>query len=51
MKIFEVLEERLKRLIKIDGRQFGFRAEKSTIDVVFILRQMQEKFEQKKRKL
>jgi hypothetical protein len=38
MKIFEkVLEERLKRLIKIDGWQFGFRSEKSTTDPVFIL--------------
>jgi hypothetical protein len=52
MKIFEkVLDERLKRLINIDGRQFGFRSGKSTTDAVFILRQMQEKFEQKNRKL
>uniref|UniRef100_A0A6A7FPU9 Retrovirus-related Pol polyprotein LINE-1 n=1 Tax=Hirondellea gigas TaxID=1518452 RepID=A0A6A7FPU9_9CRUS len=49
MKIFEkVLEE---RLIKIDGRQFGFRSGKSMTDAVFILRQIQEKFEQNKRKL
>jgi hypothetical protein len=52
MKIFEkVLEERLKRLIKIDGRHFGFKSGRSTTDAVFILKQMQEKFEQKKRKL
>jgi hypothetical protein len=54
IKIFEnVLKERLKKLTKIDGRhrQFGFSSGKSRTDAVFILRQIQEKFEQKKRKL
>jgi hypothetical protein len=52
MRIFEkAMEDILKRLIKIDVRQFGFRPGKSTTDAVFILRQMQEKFEQKKIKL
>jgi hypothetical protein len=53
MKIFEkVLEDKFRRLlIKIDGRLFGLRHRKSTTDMVFSLRQMQEKIDQQKRKL
>ena len=50
MKIFErVLEHRLRALVRIDGRQFGFVSGKSTNDALFIMRQIQEKFSQKKR--
>ena len=52
MKLFEkVIERRLRKLISIDCRQFGFRRGKSTTDAVFILRQLQEKYSQKKKKL
>ena len=52
MKFFEkVLEEKLKILIKVDGRQFGFCQERSTTDAIFIMRNVQEKFSEKKKKL
>ena len=52
MKIFEkVLEMRLKKLIQIDERQFGFRTGKSTTDAIFILRQLQEKYCVKQKRL
>lgn len=52
MKIFEkVLESRLRKLIQIDGMQYGFTPQKSTIDPIFILRQLQEKFIAKKKQL
>ena len=37
--------------MKVDDRQFGFCSRRSTIDVIFIMRQIQEKFSEKKRKL
>ena len=52
MKLFEkVLERRLRDIIQLDCRQFGFRAGKSTTDAVFIIRQLQEKYSQKKKRL
>ena len=52
MKLFEkVSEERLKKVIKVDGRQFGFCSGRLTTDPIFIIRQMQEKFNEKKKKL
>ena len=52
IKLFEkVLKERLRKLIKVDDRQFGFCPGRSTIDAIFIMRQIQEKFTEKKRKL
>lgn len=52
MKIFEkVLESRLRKLIQTDGMQYGFTPQKSTIDPIFILRQLQEKFIAKKKQL
>ncbi len=52
MKIYErILEARLRPLVSIDERQFGFIPGKSTNDAIFIMRQMQEKFSQKKKTL
>ena len=42
--------ERLRKLIKVDGRQFGFPPERLTTDAIF-MRQLQEKFSEKKKKL
>ena len=50
MKLFEkVLEERLRKLIKVDGLQFGFHPGRSTTDEIFIMRQLQEKLSEKKK--
>ncbi len=52
MKLFEnVLEERLRKLIKVDCRQFGFNPGRSTTDAIFVMKQLQEKFSEKKNKL
>ena len=52
VKLFEkVLEERLRKLIKVDGRQFGYCPGRSTTDAIFIMKQLQEKFSEKKKKL
>ena len=42
MKLFEkVLEERLRKLIKVDGQPFVFCPGRSTTDAIFIMRQLQ----------
>ena len=52
MKIMEkVLDSKLRRITNIGSSHFGFRPVKSTEDAVFIVRQLQEKYLQKKRKL
>ena len=52
LKVYEkILEMRLKKLIQLDDRQYGFRSGKSTTDPIFILRQLQEKYCAKQRKL
>ena len=52
MKILEtVLYERLKHVTKVDENQFGFMAGKSTIVAIFIIRQLQVKYLEKKKKL
>ena len=52
MKVWEkMLEGRLKELIKISNNQFGFSQGKSTTDAIFIVRQLQEKYTEKKKKL
>ena len=49
MKIWErVLMRRLQPYLTISPQQFGFAAGKSTTDAIFIARQLQEKFLQKK---
>ena len=52
MKIWErVLYKRLKHVTKVDENQFGFMAGKSTTGAIFIIRQLQEKYIEKKKKL
>jgi len=52
LKVLErVIEDRLRRRVKIDGMQFGFSAGKGTTDAIFIIRQVQEKFMEKKKDL
>ena len=52
MKVWEViLDKRLKEVVNIGNNQFGFTAGKSTTDAIHILRQMQQKYIEKKKKL
>ena len=52
MKLFErVLERKLRGKVNIDGMQFGSMPGRGTIDVMFVVLQMQEKFLAKKRQL
>ena len=52
MKVVErVLEMRIREQVKIDEMQFGFTPGKSTTDAIFIVRQVQEKFRGKQKKL
>ena len=51
MKVYEsVLEKRLRKIVDIGSYQFGFRQGRSTIGAIFIVKQLQEKYNQKKRK-
>ena len=50
MKIWEkVIGERLRKIVNISDCQFGFMAGRSTMDAIFIVRQLQEKYREKKR--
>ena len=50
MKILErVLEKRIRERVTLDEMQFGFRPGRGTMDAIFIVRQMQEKFLAKKK--
>ena len=52
MKIWErVLCERLKCVTEVDKNQFGFMAGRSTTGAIFVIRQLQEKYLEKKQKL
>ena len=52
MKVWEkILDRRLKTIVNISSNQFGFSAGRSTTDAIFILRQMQQKYIEKKKKL
>lgn len=52
MKLAEkILESRLRNIVQVDDRQFGFMPGKSTIDAIYIVRQLQEKYSAKKKKL
>jgi len=51
MKVVEkISEDRIRQQIDID-MQFGFMKGKGTIDAIFVVRQMQEKFRAKGKKL
>jgi len=52
VKVVErIFEDRIQKQIGIDDMQFGFIKGKGTIDAIFIVRQMQEKFLAKGKKL
>ena len=52
MKVWErVLIKRLEDYVEVHPQQFGFAQGKSTTDAIYITRQLQEKFLQKKQKL
>ena len=50
MKVYQkTLEKRLKDIVKIDEKQFGFQSGKSMVDAIFALQQLQEKFGARKK--
>ena len=52
LKIYEkILEKRLEEIVKIENCHFGFLKGKSTTDAIFIIRQLKEKYQEKKLKL
>ena len=52
MKIVKrVLERRIQTLIYLNKMQFGFMRGKGTVDAIFIVRRMQEKYQKKDKKL
>ena len=52
MKMLEkILESRLRKIVVISEVQYGFMQSRSTVDPIFILRQMQEKYMEKKKPL
>ena len=52
MKVLErVLEKRIRCQVSIDNMQFGFMPGKRTTDAIFIMRQVQEKHQAKKKKM
>src|SRR5580693_1009012 len=52
MKVLErVLEKRIRERVVLDEMQFGFSPGRGTVDAIFIVRQVQEKFLAKKKEL
>ena len=52
MKLLErVLEKKIKYHVSIDNMQLGFMPDKATTDDIFIMRQVQEKHQARKKKL
>ena len=52
MKIVErVLERRIRTLVNLNKMQFGFMPGKGTVDAIFIVWRMQEKYQKKDKKL
>lgn len=52
LKVLErIVEELIRNIVHIDDMQFGFIPGRGTIDAIFILRQMQEKYLEKNRNL
>ena len=52
LKIYDrVLDKRLREETEIGDEQFGFMRGRGTVDAIFILRQMMEKYAEKQRRL
>ena len=51
LPVKRIFEDRIRQQIDIDDMQFGFMKGKGTTDVIFIVRQMQEKFRARGKKL
>ena len=51
IRLLEQLMKMLERVLEIDNMQFGFMPGKGTTDAIFIMRQIQEKHQAKKKKL
>ena len=52
MKLWEkILERRLRDIVKIEDIQFGFQKDRSTADAIFVMRQLQERYKEKKKML
>ena len=52
MKIVKrMLERKIREVINIDSMQFGFMPERGTIDALFVVPRMQEKYRHTKKKL
>ena len=52
LKVLErILDHRIRKMVKVDEMQCGFMPGKGTIDMMFIMRQMQEKYSGKGKKL
>ena len=46
-----VLERRIRELVNVDAMQFGYMLGRETIDALFVVRRMQEKYNNKEKKL
>ena len=52
MKLWErVIEDRLRKQTNVSSGQFGFMPGKSTMDPIFVLRQLMEKYRRKRKKM
>ena len=52
MKVYQrTLEKKLRDIVKINEKQFGFQSGKSSVDAIFVLQKLQEKFGAKKKEL
>ena len=52
MKLWErVIEHRLKGVTTMSEHQFGFMARRSTIEAIYLLRRLMEKYKEKKKDL
>ena len=52
MKVWEkTLEGRLREIVEIDENQFGFQQGKSTVDAIFVMRQLQERYKGEKEEI
>ena len=50
MKVFErIIEKRLRSRVELNDMHFGFSPGKGTTDAIFVVRQMQEIYEQEQR--